>query len=78
MGHFGGVKGITSEEAVSETVFAGNAMNRRAQYMYGGLLPRSPFGQVDAGLGKGTSKGTVTLIPPTHTIVSAIPVLMCR
>lgn len=69
--HFGGVKGVVSEddvkagrvkvlapegfmeEAVSENVFAGNAMSRRAQYMYGFNLPRSATGQVDAGLGKG-------------------------
>ncbi len=56
------------EETVSENVFAGPAMLRRSQYMYGGLLERSPRGQVDAGLGKGSSRGTVTLIPPTHTI----------
>jgi alkyl sulfatase BDS1-like metallo-beta-lactamase superfamily hydrolase len=57
------------EEAVSENVIAGNAMSRRAQYMYGALLPRGPLGQVDAGLGKGVSAGgTVTLIAPTRTI----------
>jgi alkyl sulfatase BDS1-like metallo-beta-lactamase superfamily hydrolase len=56
------------EEAVSENVLAGNAMSRRAQYMYGALLPRSATGQVDAGLGKGTSSGTVTLIAPTDLI----------
>ena len=57
------------EEAVSENVLAGNAMSRRALYMYGALLPRGPFGQVDGGLGKTTSVGTVTLIPPTETIM---------
>ena len=56
------------EEAVSENVMAGNAMSRRATYMYGSLLPRNARGQVDAGLGKGTSTGTVTLIAPTDTI----------
>jgi len=56
------------EEAVSENVFAGNAMSRRAIYMYGALLPRGPQGQLDGGLGKTTSIGTVTLIPPTDTI----------
>lgn len=60
------------EEAVSENVLAGNAMSRRAQYMYGALLPRSATGQVDAGLGKGTSRGTVTLIPPTDLIARPI------
>jgi alkyl sulfatase BDS1-like metallo-beta-lactamase superfamily hydrolase len=56
------------EEAVSENVFAGNAMSRRAIYMYGSLLPRNAQGQVDGGLGKTTSNGTVTLIPPTDII----------
>ena len=54
--------------AVSENVFAGNAMSRRALYMYGALLPRGAQGQVDGGLGKTTSIGTVGLIPPTDTI----------
>ena len=56
------------EEAVSENVFAGNAMGRRALYMYGALLPRGPKGQLDGGLGKTTSIGTVTLIPPTDIV----------
>jgi len=65
--HYGGVKGVVSEEdvksgkvhifapehfleeAVSENVFAGNAMSRRALYMYGALLPRGPQGQLDGG-----------------------------
>ena len=56
------------EEAVSENVLAGNAMSRRAQYMYGALLPRSASGQVDAGLGKSLSRGTITLIAPNELI----------
>lgn len=84
--HFGGVKGVVSEDdvrsgdvriiapegfleaAVSENVIAGEAMGRRASYMYGSLLPRGPRGQVDAALGKTTSSGTVTLIEPTDYI----------
>lgn len=54
--------------ALSENVLAGNAMLRRAGYMYGGLLPRDAKGQVDAGLGKATSQGTVGLIEPTDSI----------
>jgi len=54
--------------AVSENVFAGVAMGRRAGYMYGALLPRGPEGQLGAGLGQTTSLGTITLIPPTVTI----------
>lgn len=55
-------------EAVAENVYAGNAMGRRAVYMYGALLPRSEKGQVDGGLGKTVSVGTVTLIAPTDEI----------
>jgi len=53
------------EHAISENVIAGNAMSRRAIFMYGSLLPRGPQGGVNAGLGQTTSRGTTTLIPPT-------------
>jgi alkyl sulfatase BDS1-like metallo-beta-lactamase superfamily hydrolase len=56
------------EAAVSENVMAGNAMSRRASYMYGNLLPRDSKGQVGAGLGQTTSSGRVTLIEPTNII----------
>jgi alkyl sulfatase BDS1-like metallo-beta-lactamase superfamily hydrolase len=56
--------------AVSENVFAGTAMGRRAGYMYGALLERGPRGQVGAGLGQTTSLGTITLIPPTVEIAA--------
>jgi len=55
-------------EAVSENVMAGNAMSRRASYMYGNLLPPSPTGQIGAGLGKTTSTGTFGLLEPTDLI----------
>jgi alkyl sulfatase BDS1-like metallo-beta-lactamase superfamily hydrolase len=54
--------------AVSENVYAGGAMSRRATFMYGALLAKGPGGQVGAGLGQTTSTGTVTLIPPTLEI----------
>lgn len=57
------------EEVASENVYAGNAMGRRAQYQYGILLAPGPRGQVDAGLGKNTSLGASTLIPPTDIIM---------
>ena len=76
--HFGGARGVSdgtdipviapagfTEHAVSENVYAGTAMNRRAAYMYGQHLPRTPEGQLGCGLGMGTSAGTVSLIPPT-------------
>lgn len=56
------------EEAVSENVLAGNAMSRRAQFMYGMILPKGPKGQVDAGIGKQVSQGTISLIAPTESV----------
>ncbi len=50
------------EEAVSENVYAGNAMSRRAQYMYGIFLAKSSKGQVGVGLGKGSSTGNVGIM----------------
>ncbi len=84
--HWGGVKGIISEEdvkagkvrviapegfmkeTISENILAGNAMIRRATYMFGIFLPRGPTGQVDAGMGKTASTGTNTLIAPTEEV----------
>ena len=57
-----------TEHAVSENVIAGNAMSRRAIYMYGALLPRNPQGGVTGGLGQTNSTGTPTLIIPTDII----------
>jgi alkyl sulfatase BDS1-like metallo-beta-lactamase superfamily hydrolase len=56
------------EHALSENIYAGTAMTRRATYMYGALLPKGPEGQVTAGLGPTTSVGTVGLVPPTIDI----------
>jgi alkyl sulfatase BDS1-like metallo-beta-lactamase superfamily hydrolase len=56
------------EHAISENVYAGVAMNRRAAYMYGAALARGPQGQVGAGLGQTISTGEVSFVPPTDTI----------
>jgi alkyl sulfatase BDS1-like metallo-beta-lactamase superfamily hydrolase len=56
------------EHAISENIYAGNAMNRRLFYQYGVLLPASPFGHVDQAIGKTVSSGTVGLIPPNVII----------
>ncbi|WP_406059798.1 MBL fold metallo-hydrolase [Streptomyces sp. NBC_01077] len=82
--HFGGARGVLPrgteegvpilapvgflEHAVSENVYAGNAMTRRAVFMYGDRLPKAPDGQIGAGLGMTTSTGSITLIPPTVDI----------
>ena len=58
------------EAAVSESVIAGNAMGRRAQFQFGAPLPRGPQGNVDAGLGKIDSRGFPgrSIIAPTDSI----------
>ncbi|NCY17571.1 MAG: MBL fold metallo-hydrolase, partial [Actinobacteria bacterium] len=84
--HFGGVRGVLPdgepgdipivapegflEHAVSENLYAGTAMARRAVYMYGSLLPKGPLGQITTGLGATTSVGRVTLVPPTIDITT--------
>ncbi|WCO65725.1 alkyl sulfatase dimerization domain-containing protein [Iamia majanohamensis] len=54
-----------ADHAVSENVFAGTAMARRAGYMYGAALEKGPAGQIGAGLGMTTSTGEPTFLPPT-------------
>ena len=56
--------------AVSENVYAGTAMARRAGYMYGAQLGRGPDGQIGSGLGQTTSLGTLTLIPPNLEVTA--------
>jgi len=56
------------EHAISENVYAGNAMTRRLFYQYGILLPRSPFGHVDQSIGKNVAAGNLGLIAPTRII----------
>ena len=55
-------------EAVAENLLAGHAMNRRALYQFGPLLPAGPKGHVDCGLGKGTPLSLPGLIAPTEDI----------
>jgi len=59
------------ENAIAENVMAGNAMSRRASYMYGNVLPKDAKGNVGAGLGSTTSSGNVTMITPTNIISEA-------
>jgi alkyl sulfatase BDS1-like metallo-beta-lactamase superfamily hydrolase len=56
------------DNAVAENVLAGNAMTRRANYMYGVSLPANDKGSVGTGLGLALSNGVIGLIPPTHII----------
>jgi alkyl sulfatase BDS1-like metallo-beta-lactamase superfamily hydrolase len=52
------------DHAVSENVYAGNAMNRRMFLQYGVLLPADPRGHVDQAIGKNTAAGSLGLIAP--------------
>ena len=80
--HFGGVLGVVDadttvpivapahflEHAVSENVYAGNAMLRRGSYYAAMNVHKGPTGHLGMGLGPGTSSGTVSLLAPTLEI----------
>ena len=85
--HYGGVLGILNNDTqkeiqvygpqgfmkavIEENINAGIAMTRRGFYMYGDLMPRDKKGQVDCGIGKYVSLGTVTLTNDVHEISPA-------
>ena len=54
--------------SINENVIAGNHMIRRALFMFGNLLPKSPESTVGSGLGTTTAIGTFTIIEPTVEI----------
>ena len=56
------------EHAVSENIYAGPAMGRRAQYQYGALMEPGEKGRMAIGIGLGQSVGTVGLLAPTYEI----------
>ncbi|MFC5872043.1 Alkyl sulfatase BDS1, metallo-beta-lactamase superfamily [Chryseobacterium arachidis] len=56
------------EHSISENVMGGNAMSRRAAYMYGNLLPKSAVGSLGSGLGTTTAKGSTGILEPTDII----------
>lgn len=56
------------EHAVSENIYAGAAMGRRAQYQYGSLLEPGETGRLAIGIGLGQSVGTTGLIAPTYDV----------
>ena len=57
-----------AEHAISENIYAGKAMSRRANYQYGVLLTPSVTGKMAQGIGMGQSTGTVTYFAPTYEI----------
>ncbi|MFE8073371.1 alkyl sulfatase dimerization domain-containing protein [Marinobacteraceae bacterium S3BR75-40.1] len=80
--HFGGVLGLPLEDkirviapadfmdaATQENIMAGPAMARRAVFMYGNSLARSPRGHVGSGLGKSPpTQGHFGIRAPTDII----------
>ena len=56
------------EETSSESVMAGPAMGRRANYQFGGSLTPGPMGQMGSGIGSAIPSGEITLIAPTLSI----------
>ena len=63
------------KHAISENVYAGIAMARRAQFQYGTVLDKGEKGALSVGIGMGQSTGTVALITPTYEIGEDVPKL---
>ncbi len=59
-----------TQHAVSENVYAGTAMGRRAAYQYGSYLPDSVTGGMAMGIGMGQSVGVISFITPTYEITA--------
>ena len=70
----GKVVGLAPEgflgHAVSENIYAGAGMGRRAQYQYGSLLEIGETGRLAIGIGLGQSVGTTGLVAPTYEVCS--------
>jgi len=58
------------EHAVSENVYCGPAMGRRAQYQYGAIMEPGETQRLAIGIGLGQSVGTVGLLAPTYEVCS--------
>ena len=56
------------KHAVSENIYAGTAMGRRASYQYGTMLEASETGALAIGIGMGQSRGSTSYISPTLEI----------
>ena len=56
------------QHAISENIYAGNGMGRRASYQYGTLLEAGDTGSLAIGIGMGQSRGTTSYISPTLEI----------
>ncbi len=57
-----------TKHVVSENLYAGSAMARRAGYQYGVYLPKGPQGSLAMGIGCGQSTGTTSFILPSYEV----------
>jgi alkyl sulfatase BDS1-like metallo-beta-lactamase superfamily hydrolase len=56
------------ENAVAENIIAGPAMLRRARFQFGHTLACCAEGEITSGLGPRPSRGSLSLIAPTHLV----------
>ena len=54
--------------AVSENLYAGPGMGRRAHYQYGAFLPHGYTGKMCIGIGMGQSYGMIALVAPSYEV----------
>lgn len=59
-----------AEHAVSENLYVGAAMSRRATYQYGSMLDAGESGRISMGIALGQSTGVATYLPPTYEITA--------
>ncbi len=61
-----------TEHSVSENVYVGNAMGRRASYQYGSFIKpdgeNNYTGSISIGIGQGQSTGTISFCAPTYEV----------
>lgn len=57
-----------TEHAVSENVYVGQAMGRRAAYQYGTYLQPGEMGKLAMGIGIGQSTGSISFILPSFEV----------
>ncbi|MDR3597390.1 alkyl sulfatase dimerization domain-containing protein [Clostridium sp.] len=86
--HYGGIEAVMNyfinkdvkiyvpenyvNSVIEENVTAGVAMARRSIYQYGNILPHGEKGQLDIGIGKGISIGTVTFTENVQEITDKL------
>lgn len=56
------------EESISENLYLGVSMGRRASYMYGSTLPVDSLGHIGAGLGKSVGQSQGALLKPSFEV----------